>query len=101
MLAWVRTATSLITFGFGVEKFSDILRPGDHKGNYLLGAPVFGLIMVCVGLASLVLAVIDNRRNIRELGTQYAGRRHSLAVILAGLVAALGVLALFAMILRP
>jgi putative membrane protein len=64
-------------------------------------APQFGFIMVCVGLASLVLAVVEHRRNIHELGTHYAGTRRSLAVTLAALVALLGVLALLAMILRP
>jgi putative membrane protein len=100
MLAWVRTATSLITFGFGVEKFGDVLLPGNGKGNYLIGAPEFGFIMVCIGLASLVLAVIEHYRNIRALGIQYSRRRGSLAVVLAGLVALLGVLALLAMIVR-
>ncbi len=100
MLAWVRTATALITFGFGAEKFSDVLKVGG-AGRYIFGLPQFGFIMVCIGLGSLVLAVIEHRRNIRELGARYGGRRRSLAVIVAGLVALLGVLALSAMILRP
>ena len=57
--------------------------------------------MVCIGVGSLVLAFVEHRRNIRELGARYATKRRSSAVILAGLVALLGVLALVTMILRP
>ncbi|MGA7201938.1 MAG: DUF202 domain-containing protein [Candidatus Cybelea sp.] len=101
MLAWVRTATALITFGFGVSKFPDILRPNAEKSNYGLGAPQLGFIMVCVGVASLVLAVIEHQRNIRDLGFRYEGKRRSSAVTLAAVVALLGVFALVTMILRP
>lgn len=101
MLAWVRTATALITFGFGVAKFSNIFRPNAERSNYVLGAPEIGFVMVCIGVGSLVLAFVEHRRNIRELGARYATKRRSSAVILAGLVALLGVLALVTMILRP
>jgi putative membrane protein len=101
MLAWIRTATALITFGFGVGKFSDILRPGAEKSNYQLGAPQLGFVMVCVGITSLVFAFIEHRRNIRDLAIHYGKRPRSSAVILAGIVALLGVFALVTMILRP
>lgn len=101
MLAWVRTATALITFGFGVSKFSNILRPTAEKITVNFGAPQLGFVMVCIGVGSLVLAVIEHRGNIRDLGIRYASKRRSSAVILAGLVALLGVLALIAMIVRP
>jgi len=101
MLAWVRTATALITFGFGVAKFSDVFRPNAERSNHVLGAPQIGFVMVCIGVGSLVLAFVEHRRSIRELGARYATRRHSSAVILAGLVALLGVMALITMILRP
>lgn len=100
MLAWVRTAISLITFGFAIAKFSNILRPTENV-YHVLGAPQLGFIMVCLGVASLVLAVFEYRRNIHDLGSRYANRYHSSAVILAGLVGLLGVLALLSMILRP
>ncbi len=99
MLAWIRTATSLITFGFGVEKFAEAI-PGSDKHHSIVGLPEFGFIMVCIGLVSLALAVIEHRRNLRALGKQYDRRRISLAVMLAGLIALLGIFALLAMIAR-
>jgi hypothetical protein len=46
----------------------------------------------------LVLAVLENRQNIRALGTQYAGKQRSLSALVAALISILGVLALLAMI---
>ena len=100
MLAWIRTATALITFGFGVAKFSDTFRPNAERSNHILGALQIGFIMVCIGVGSLVLAFAEHRRNIRDLAGRYATKRRSSAVILAGLVALLGIFALLAMVVR-
>jgi putative membrane protein len=100
MLAWIRTATALITFGFSVSKFSDFVHPAADKSGYLIGPNQFGLILVCIGLASLALAVKEHRQNIRDLGDRYDSKRRSMAVIVAALIAVLGILALFAMLFR-
>jgi hypothetical protein len=55
---------------------------------------------VSIGLASLALATLEYRQNIRMLGAQYEGRPRSLAVIVAGLISILGVAALSVMIFR-
>jgi putative membrane protein len=100
MLAWVRTATSLITFGFSVYKFFEILKEAGGPKNQLIGARQFGLLLVGMGLASLALATVEYRRNIRMLGAQYQGRPRSLAVIVAALISILGILALSVMLVR-
>jgi len=100
MLAWVRTATSLITFGFSVYKFFQIVRSENERTNYLIGARQFGILLVSIGLASLVLATLEYRQNIRMLGTEYEGRPRSLAVIVAALISILGVVAMSLMIFR-
>ncbi len=100
MLAWVRTATSLITFGFSVYKFFEIVRQESGRRSHLIGARQFGMLLVSIGLASLVLATLEYRQNIRMLGEQYQGRPRSLAVIVAGLISVLGVLAMALMIFR-
>jgi putative membrane protein len=100
MLAWVRTATSLITFGFSVFKFFEILRQESGPKNQLFGARQFGLLLVGIGLASLALATVEYRQNIRMLGEQSQGRPRSLAVIVAALISILGILALSVMLIR-
>jgi putative membrane protein len=100
MLAWIRTAASLITFGFAVSKFFEIERPDLQPGWHLFGPRSFGLILVCVGLGSLVLAVLEQRQGLRDLGALYRGKRRSMAVIVAAVVAILGIFALLAVIFR-
>ncbi|HEV3112476.1 MAG TPA: DUF202 domain-containing protein [Candidatus Binataceae bacterium] len=100
MLAWVRTATSLITFGFSVYKFFQIVREEGERTNHLIGARQFGLLLVSIGLASLALATLEYRQNIRRLGEEYEGRPRSLAVIVAALISVLGIVALIVMLSR-
>ena len=100
MLAWVRTATSLITFGFSVYKFFQILRADSPEANYLMGAREFGILLVTIGLASLSVATFEYRQNMRRLGTEYQGLPRSLAVIVAALLSILGVVAVSLMIFR-
>ena len=100
MMAWIRTATSLITFGFSVYKFFQFEAPPPGQQNRLIGPRGFAFALVSIGLLSLILATIEHRQNIRTLGEQYAGRLRSLAVLVAGLISILGVLALVAIIFR-
>jgi putative membrane protein len=99
--SWITTAISLITFGFSVSRFADILRPGADKSNYQLGTQTFSLALVIIGLAALTLGVIENRNSLRALAAVYPVKKRSVSVTVAGLVALLGVGALVAMILRP
>jgi putative membrane protein len=100
MMSWIRTGTSLITFGFTIYKFFQIEVPPERHRDYLIGPRGFAFVLVTIGLLSLLLATLENRQNIRALGAQYTRRRRSLAVIVAALVSVLGVLALVAMIFR-
>ena len=100
MMSWIRTATSLITFGFTIYKFFQISGLTEKRQNYRIEPREFSIALVSIGLFSLLLATLENRQNIRALGTQYAGRQRSLAVIVAALVSILGVVAFTAMILR-
>jgi len=100
MLAWIRTATSLITFGFSVYKFFDIFRREEGGPHHLIGARQFGMLLVSLGLAVLALATVEYRHNIRVLRAQYQDRQRSLAVIVAALISILGILALATMIFR-
>jgi len=100
MMSWIRTATSLITFGFSIYKFFQIEAPSERQQNYLIGPRGFALALVSIGLFSLLLATLENRQKIQTFGAQYAGKQRSLSVLVAALISILGVLALLAMIFR-
>src|SRR5215467_3795852 len=100
MMAWVRTAASLITFGFTIYKFFQIESEKIAERHRLIGPHEFSLLLVIIGLLSLLLATLEYRHNIKIIKTQYPGVPRSLAMIVAGLVSVLGILALFVVIFR-
>lgn len=100
MMAWTRTSTSLITFGFSIYKFFQLEGLERSRQDRLIGPREFALALVSLGLISLLLATIEHRQNIWELGAQFGGRQRSLTVALAALISVLGIIALIAMIFR-
>jgi inner membrane protein YidH len=100
MMAWIRTATSLITFGFSIYKFFQIERPRPEERVHLIGPRQFALMLVSVGLFSLLLATLEYRTDLRELSADLTRPRRSLAVVVAALVALLGLVALYLVAFR-
>jgi putative membrane protein len=98
MQAWTRTAMSLITFGFSVYKLADIVEQNPAKRALLVGPHVFGFILVGTGFVALAMAVIEYRQSIAVLRSEYGQSPRSKSVILAGIIAALGIFALVTMI---
>jgi putative membrane protein len=100
LMAWVRTAASLISFGFTIYKFFQYLR---EEGNSLgsgLGPRGFGMLMIAIGLAALLIATLEHRQNLQALRAEYGPVRRSLATVVAGLVAILGVLGFVSVLLQ-
>ena len=65
MLGWIRTATSLITFGFTIYKFFQIEKGGGGPQNSLIGSREFAFAMVLYRSRSLVLATVEYQHNMR------------------------------------
>jgi putative membrane protein len=59
MMSWIRTATSLITFGFSVYKFFQFEKPINWRENRVIGPCRFALTLVSIGLSSLVLGALE------------------------------------------
>jgi putative membrane protein len=106
MLSWIRTATALITFGFSIEQFFRIAKIGVEESKDLIGPQEFGLLMISIGLVALLLATLQNRSAIQALAAKYPAKEgyaelpRSRALMLAALIAILGLLALFSMLIR-
>lgn len=94
LMAWTRTATSLITFGFTLYKFFEFLHEHGEatRGQQVFGARTFGLLMIGIGVMTLIVASFQHRVQMRRLKSQYPDAPFSLAMLLAGLIAALGIL---------
>jgi putative membrane protein len=102
LMAWVRTATSLISFGFTVYKFFQYLRESQGAPTTgAIGPREFGGLMIGIGITSLILATIGHRRSMRALRADYGALiPYSLSTVVAGLIGALGVVLLVAVLFR-
>jgi putative membrane protein len=68
LMAWTRTAISLISFGFTLFKALEYAHTlGIKRTGGLLGASGFALLMIVMGLVALVLATIQHVRHARTL----------------------------------
>ena len=98
-LAWIRTAIAMMAFGFLVEKFDLFLEIASK--SYALGglpvgsrfaANVTGLLLIALGCAMMVVAIIRFRKIARDIDS--ADRRldtgTKVDATLAGLLVALG-----------
>jgi putative membrane protein len=101
LMAWVRTATSLISFGFTIYKFFQYLQEKNAgPSERLFGPREFALVMIGIGLMALVLATVQHRRDVVQLRHWYPDVPYSLATILAGVLSILGIVAFLTVVFR-
>ena len=100
MMSWIRTGTSLITFGFTIYKFFQLELPNRPASSRLFGPREFALALVSLGIISQVLATLEHRRSVQILRRQWPDAPRSLALLLAAMISMLGAAALLLMIFR-
>lgn len=95
-MAWIRTSTSLITFGFAIYSFFVIPSGAGHAlTGRQWGAALFAFMLVCIGLLSLIGGALQRRRATAAMRAIYPDiPTRSLAGIAQALVAVMGIAAL-------
>ena len=105
LMAWIRTALSLIGFGFAIASFRDILLEGGLIRNphkEVNGALVFGLSFVSLGVLGLLAATLQHWNIIQHLKKDdfaYTGFR-PLVFVMAILLMLIGLFAFIAVLSR-
>jgi putative membrane protein len=104
LMAWVRTATSLISFGFTIYKvFQQLAQAAPERGHHLLEPRGVALVLMALGVGGLIVADIDYRRQTKALKMrfhQYGPFMRSPASGVATVIAGLGILGFVLVILR-
>jgi putative membrane protein len=102
LMAWVRTSSSLITFGFSIYKFFELERSAGKgfMSVQVVGPRDFSMILIIIGVVALVLATFQHRRQLRILKIEYDSAPASTAGLLAGLISIMGLLAVLAVFFR-
>ena len=97
LMAWIRTALSLIGFGFGIDAIVQSLektRLGSAP-NLGLDARIVGISFIAIALFAVVVAMVQYRQEIKMLAAGDYRYQSSLPLALA-VAGALGVVGLFA-----
>jgi putative membrane protein len=105
LMAWVRTSTSMISFGFTIYKFFQFVQDDRsvRHAQTLLEPRGVALVMILIGVGGLVLATIDYRHQLETLRRDYEAyspSRGSIVLAAATMVAGLGVLGFVLVFLR-
>lgn len=100
LMAWIRTCTALIAFGFTIYQIFRYLATSERLRSPFVSPQIVGVAMILIGLVSLVLALIQHRRDIKALQADYGAMPFSMAGLIAAMIAGLGVIALIGVTLR-
>jgi putative membrane protein len=102
LMAWIRTSISMIGFGFTLAKLFQSLA----SSNVLVRGPAgrvwtaegVGMVMISLGTFALIIAVIDHRRELKQLQEMGLRPRLSLTMAVGSVLAILGVMALLSLV---
>jgi len=108
LMSWVRTAISLIGFGFTIVQFFDRFQnmPGVSPATHPYASRYFGLALILCGVVALVISIWEYRRTLQYLwgrdfgaigGATKEGKQTPLYVVAIAL-AIVGTLAFFAVL---
>jgi putative membrane protein len=100
LMAWTRTATSLIAFGFTIFQIFRYLAESERLAAPYLSPQLVGSVMIVIGVAALILAWLQHRQELAALRVEFGPMRYSIASVVAAMIAGLGVLALLVTTLR-
>lgn len=67
LMAWIRTALSLFTFGFSIAQFFQFLELRQNDAGLATAPRRLGISLICAGIVLLVFATIEHLSRIREL----------------------------------
>ncbi len=69
LMAWIRTALSLIGFGFGIGKLDAYLRANDLHTRFDVphSSLIFGASFIAVGVLGLLAAIVQHARVLKRL----------------------------------
>jgi putative membrane protein len=101
LMAWVRTALSMIGFGFTLYKFLQVMQAQSTVPVLRPHAPRnVGLTLVGIGTFAVVVACVQHWNYVRKLRPDQPYKPWDLTFIVACLIAFLGLLMFGSIILR-
>ena len=101
LMAWVRTALSMISFGFTIYKFLQVLQEESKLPVLRPQAPRdVGLALTGIGTFAVIIACVQHWKYVKKLRPDQPYRPWDLTFTVACLIAFLGLLTFGSIILR-
>ena len=101
-MAWIRTALSMIGFGFSIYKFFQYLP--QETTAWKFGRPQtprnLGMTLIALGTLGLVAAAWQHRRFLNEIGVSQKRHIWSISFMIAIFVVLIGVITFFDVLMR-
>jgi putative membrane protein len=73
-MAWIRTAISLISFGFTIHKFLEYVKEREGEGLRAQGPRNLGMSLILLGTGGLLAASLQHWRSIVFSGSRGRSR---------------------------
>lgn len=104
LMAWIRTALSLIGFGFGIDRIVAAIQQslGDAVNPVRL-TRILGLSFIALGTFAMLYAAFDHREQLKRIQRNdliYL-HRHSPSLVVAYVLALLGSVAFVGILISP
>jgi putative membrane protein len=101
LMGWIRTALSMISFGFTIFKFLEsIQQQGITHLPRIHGPREVGITLIGIGIFALVIACFQHWQFIKKLRPDQPYKPWDLAFVVAFLIGLLGAAMFVSMILR-
>jgi putative membrane protein len=103
LMGWIRTAISMISFGFTIGKVGQALGEVEVRGlrgMRMIGVDSIAYLLVILGTVALLAAAVQHSRRVHELCEQGLRRQPSIAFAVALVLSVLGIVAFSSLVLK-
>ena len=101
LMAWLRTALSMISFGFTIYKFLQMFQAQSQVPALYPDAPRnFGLALIGIGTFALLVACVQHWRCVKKLRADQPYNPWDLTIVVAILIGLFGLLVFVSMLFR-
>ena len=100
LMAWIRTALSMISFGFTIYKFLQYVRESEGVELRAQGPRNLGLSLILLGTGALAAASIQHWKLMKRLGSEKTEHIWSLSLTIAWIVSLIGLAAFLSVLMR-
>jgi len=102
LMGWIRTALSMIGFGFTIFKFLESMQSKELASQTMgqHSPRAAGLTLISIGVFSLVIACLQHWKYVKKLRSDQPYRPWDLGLVVAALIGLLGLAMIVSIIFR-